>query len=180
MLESIKKAKLLKEQGVTIQDIESKIGIARAYIPKLLELYELMSNMQKVDDKNSEYVRIKKKRYMMQSIKLQHKMNDLRDKYLKSREDLKEKYEKIREYMDKAEDIHDLKKELFYIHKMLDVTSSNLQHAEDGYEYIKRESMYSKLTYFIYGVGGGLLVALLMRYFGVVGQQFLFLIWYLS
>ena len=169
MIEKIKKAKLLKSNGTSVKDIEVEIGISRNYIPKLLELYESMSNMQKVDDKNSEYVRIKKKRYMMQSIKLQHKMNDLRDKYLKSREDLKEKYEKIREYMDKAEDIHDLKKELFYKQKMLDVTSSNLQHAEDGYEYIKREYIYSKILYFILGVSAGLLVAIVMRYFGFVG-----------
>lgn len=168
-IKKVENAKNLLEKDNTLTSIERDTGIDRKAIKYVVSLYDLMQTENKKHGLNSEYVRIKKKRYMMQSIKLQHKMNDLRDKYLKSREDLKEKYENIREYMDKAEDIHDLKKELFYKQKMLDVTSSNLQHAEDGYEYIKREYIYSKILYFILGVSAGLLVAIVMRYFGFVG-----------
>lgn len=161
MIESIKQAKLLKEQGVTTKDIEDKVGIARAYIPKLLELYEQMSDLQQVDDKNSDYVRIKKKRYLMKSIKLQHRMADIRDIYIEQLKVLKNKRKKISEYMDQAGDINDIKEELKNKQTMLNVTSSNLQHAEDGYEYLKQEVRWNYLIYFMSGIIflGSLMVA---------------------
>ena len=152
MVNSIKKAKLLKEQGVSVKDIELQVGISRNYIPKLLELYNEMSEMQQVDDKNSEYVRIKKKRYMLKSIKLQHRMADMRKQYIESMQVLTSKRKKIRKYLDEAEEISDLLSELKQKQLMLNVTSSNLQHAEDGYEYLKQEWNYNKIIYFLGGV----------------------------
>lgn len=153
MIEEVKKAKKLKEQGMSTKDIEDEISISRNYIPKLIELYDEMSQVQLLDDKNSEYVRIKKKRYMMKSIKLQHRMSDLRNFYIDSLRVLKKKRKKIREYLDDQEEVVDLKRELYEKQKMLNVTSSNLQHAEDGYEYLKQEWNYNKAIYFIFGMG---------------------------
>ena len=152
MIESIKQAKLLKKQGVTTKDIEGKVGIARAYIPKLLELYEQMSNLQQIDDKNSDYVRIKKKRYIIKSIKLQHRMADIRTIYIEQLNVLKNKRKKINEYMDQAEALHDIESELKNKQKMLSITSSNLQHAEDGYEYLKQEVRWNYLLFFMSGI----------------------------
>lgn len=152
MLEGVIKAKSLKEQGVTVVNIESEVGIARAHIPKLIQLYEQMSNLQMLDDKSSEYVRIKKKRYLMKSIKMQHKMADIREMYLKQLAVLKNKRNKMIDYMESVEELHDLRKELNAKQKMLDVTSSNLQHAEDGYEYLKQEVKWNYLIFFMSGV----------------------------
>lgn len=166
MLNKVKKAKILKEQGVAVKDIEVEVGIARAYIPKLLELYDQMSQMQQVDDKNSEYVRIKKKRHLMKSIKLQHKLSDMRKEYLRQLEVLKNKRQKVRDYIDQAEEISDLKKEIMYKQKMLSVTGTNLQHAEDGYEYLKQEVRYNYAFWFIMGISFTFAVLIAFKYLG--------------
>ena len=159
MIEKIKRGKLLREQGVPVKDIEVQIGISRNYIPKLLELYEQMSDLQQVDDKNSDYVRIKKKRYLIKSTKLQHRMKDIRVRYIYQLEVLKKKRKKIREYMDEAGELNDIKEELKNKQTMLNVTSSNLQHAEDGYEYLKQEVRWNYLFSFM---GGIIFLALFM------------------
>lgn len=152
LIKEIKKAKKLRGEGRTTKEIELEIGISRNYIPKLLELYDEMTSGEFIQDKNSEYVRIKKKRYMMKSIKLQHRMADMRKVYIRRLAVLGNKRKVLEEYLDKQEAIVDIKKELFYKQEMLNVTSSNLQHAEDGYEYIKQEWNYSKAIWFMAGI----------------------------
>jgi len=168
MLDKVKKAKILREQGISVKDMESQVGIARAYIPKLLELYDQMSEMQQVDDKSSDYVRIKKKRYLMKSIKLQHKLSDIRKIYIRQLEVLKNKRRKVRDYIDQAEEISDIKKEAMYKQKMLNITSKNLQHAEDGYEYLKAEVRYNYFMWFMGGIIFSLLVLIVCGHFGLV------------
>ncbi|UCM99190.1 hypothetical protein LCX93_06500 [Sulfurimonas sp. SWIR-19] len=166
MIDKVKRAKYLREQGVKNEDITSDTGLNKNYITVLIELYDEMSQMQQVDDKNSDYVRIKKKRYLMKSIKLQHKLADIRKEYLRQLEVLKKKRQKVREYIDQAEEISDLKKEIMYKQKMLSVTGTNLQHAEDGYEYLKQEVKYNYAFWFIMGISFTFAVLLAFKYLG--------------
>lgn len=152
-IEQIKQAKILHSRGETFKNIEESIGISRTVLPHLLELYDLFESRNVVEDKNGEYVRVKKKRYLLQKIKLQHKIADIRKEYIKQLQVLSNKRKKIRLFLDKQESYEDIKEELSQKQKMLEVTSSNLHHAEDGYEYLKREVNYNKAIYFIYGIG---------------------------
>jgi len=162
IVNKVKKAKKLKEQGSSNSVIEDAVDIPRASVPWLIELYDEMNSVQVLDDKNGEYVRIKKKRYMLKSLKLQHKMADIRSEYLKQLHVLKNKRKKIRSFLDRAEQIKDLKQELFQKQKMLDVTSSNLQHAEDGYEYLKKDYFFNKIIYFTYGMAFVMAIVLIL------------------
>ncbi len=167
-INKVKTAKKLLENGETLRAIEREIDIDRKAIRYIVSLYDLMENQKTSPGKNSEYVCIKKSRHMIKSLKIQNRWAHLREYYIEKMAELKKKREELSEYIDKAEEIHDLKKELFYKQKMLDVTSSNLQHAEDGYEYIKREYIYTKIIYFLYGVAGGLFSILALNYFGFI------------
>ncbi|MDY3205942.1 MAG: hypothetical protein RBR70_12800 [Arcobacter sp.] len=152
-LETIKKASKMLSSGSTIKEIEEQTGIKRNYVSNLVKVYDLMQDRTVVADKNSDYVRVKKKRYMMQKIKLQHKIADIRKEYHKQLEILKRKRRKLYEYADKKEEFDDLLKELHNKQLMLNVTSKNLQHAEDGYEMLKRDHVVNKILAFVYGMG---------------------------
>lgn len=153
-IEQIKQANLLHSRGETFKSIEESTGISRTVLPHLLELYNLFENTTILEDnKSSEYVRVKKKRYMLQKIKLQHKIADIRKMYMQQLNVLKQKRKKLQKLADKQEDYDHLQKELSAKQLMLDVTSKNLQQAEDGYEYLKREVNYTKAISFIAGIG---------------------------
>ncbi|MDD2567591.1 MAG: hypothetical protein PHS10_06360 [Thiovulaceae bacterium] len=152
-LESIKQAKKVVSDGGSFKAAEQLTGLPRAALPHMLKVYDLMQDRTVVADKSSDYVRVKKKRYMMQKIKLQHKIADIRKEYHKQLEILKRKRRKLYEYADKKEEFDDLLKELHNKQLMLNVTSKNLQHAEDGYEMLKRDHVVNKILAFIYGMG---------------------------
>lgn len=155
MIEEVKKAKDLLNQKVSLREIEDQTGITRTAVKDLVELYDLMNASRQLKDKGGEYVRVKKKRYMLQKIKMQHKIHDLRDRYLRELEVLKNKYKKTQDLIDKKEAIEDLELELHNKQKMLDITSSNLQHAEDHYEYMKKNMWITKILYASYGAAAG-------------------------
>lgn len=62
--------------------------------------------------------------------------------------------------------VKDLKEELDNKQLYLNVTSKNLQHAEDGYEYLKREVKWNYLLYFMYGISFTFFVLALARSLG--------------
>lgn len=152
-ISQIKQAKELQKKGETFKNIEESIGISRTVLPHLIELYDLLENRNIVQYKNCEYVRIKKKRYMLQKIKLQHRIADIRKVYIDQLRVLTNKRKKLKEYLEQKENYDHIEEELHQKQTMLDITSKNLQHAEDGYEYIKRESNYNKAIYFLGGIG---------------------------
>lgn len=152
-IQQVKQAVLLSSKGESFKNIEEATGLKRTVIPHLVELYNLLESQNVIDDKSSEYVRVKKKRYMMQKIKLQHKISDIRKMYLNQLEVLKNKRKNIRVLLDEKEDYDHLMRELKNKQLVLDVTSKNLQQAEDGYEYLKQEMNYNKIIAFLAGVG---------------------------
>lgn len=77
-IEQIKRAYEMHSRGETFKSIEESIGISRTVLPHLIDLYNLFESRNVVQDKNGEYVRVKKKRYVMQKIKLQHMIHDIR------------------------------------------------------------------------------------------------------
>lgn len=152
-LDKIKEAKIIVNNGGTYKAAQEVAEVPRAALPYLLELLDLFENQKVVLDKNSEYVRVKKKRYMLQKIKLQHKISDIRKEYIKQLDVLRNKRKKIRVMMDKQEDYDHLLRELKNKQLILDVTSQSLSQAEDGYDYLKQEVNYTKVLAFLFGIG---------------------------
>lgn len=171
-LEKIKQAKKIIAEGGSFKAAEQSTGLPRAALPHMLKVYDLMQDRTFVSDQNCEFVRVKKKRYMLQKIKLQHRIADIRKEYLNQLEILKRKRKKLYEYADKKEEFEDLKKELHNKQLMLNVTSKNLQHAEDGYESLKRDHVINKILAFMYGAG---FVFLCMFIFKLAGVEIRFI-----
>lgn len=154
MLNKVKKAKKLKEQGVKIKDMEDDVGIARAYIPKLLELYDAMSDKENVPVVNNpDYVVLRKQKYITLSIRIQNKLAEMRKEFLEMQKIIMSAKGKYLNAKYSYEDIRDLQEELDNKQLYLNVTSKNLQHAEDGYEYLKREVKYNYIFWFLIGIG---------------------------
>lgn len=87
MLNKVKTAKKLKEQGVKIKDMEDDVGIARAYIPKLLELYEAMLEKEDVPVVNNpDYIVLRKQKYITLSIRIQNKLAEMRKEFWRCKE----------------------------------------------------------------------------------------------
>ncbi|MBU1658336.1 hypothetical protein KKG72_04700 [bacterium] len=168
MLELVKKAHMLKSQGMSMTEIESDIGIARAYIPKLLELYEEMEAAP-VKSNAADYVCIRKQKYILLSLKIQHKLNDMRLEYAKHKKILVREKSKLINAKYSLGDKRAIIEELEQKQLMLNITSSNLNHAEDGYEYIKQEWNYTKGIYFLYGMGFIMTIAIIYgNFFGKI------------
>jgi len=153
MIEKVKKAKELKGQGVKVKDMEAEVGISRNYIPKLLELYDAM--LEKEDApviNNPDYVVIRKQKYITLSNKIQNKLVKMREEYLQRKRVIKMERNKLLKAKQSYGTIRDLHQELRHKQLFLNITSKNLQHAEDGYEYLKREVYFNYLIYFFAGV----------------------------
>ena len=154
MLEKIKIAKKLKEQGKSSKDIELDIGLSRNYIPKLLELYEAMSEKENVPVVNNpDYVVLRKQKYITLSIRIQNKLAEIRKEFLEMQKIIRSAKGKYLNAKYSYEDVRDLQEELDNKQLYLNVTSKNLQHAEDGYEYLKREVKYNYIFWFLIGSG---------------------------
>jgi len=153
MLNKVKKAKKLKEQGVKIKDMEDDVGIARAYIPKLLELYDAMTEKEDVPVVNNpDYVVIRKQKYIRLSILIQNKIAETRKEFLEMQKIIRREKDKLFNAKYAYGNVKDLADELNNTALVLNVTSRNLQHAEDGYEYLKREVKYNYIFWFLVGV----------------------------
>jgi len=169
LLDKVKKAKELKEQGIKIKDMEEDVGIARAYIPKLLELYEAMSEKNNVPViNNPDYVVVRRQKYINLSIKIQNKFEELRKEYTDYKRVMYREKSKLLNAKYSLATVKELKEELDTKQLFLNVTSKNLQHAEDGYEYIKKEYIYSKIQYFLIGVAFAIISLSALRQFGII------------
>ena len=122
-----------------------------------------MNSNQTVKDKDSDYVRIKKKRYMIKSMKLQQRMSDIRILFMKQLAILENKRKKISTLLDKKEEYEDIEQELHNKQKILELCRSNLQHAEDSYEYMKKDVFYSKILFFTYGATAAMIFVAVVR-----------------
>jgi len=169
MLEKIERAKNLKEQGKSTKEIELEIGVSRNYIPKLLELYEAMSDKENVPVVNNpDYVVLRKQKYITLSIRIQNKLAEMRKEFLEMQKIIMRAKGKYLKAKYSYEDVRDLQEEIDNKQMYLNVTSKNLQHAEDGYEYLKREVKYNYIFSFLIGIAFTfMLLATARNIFGV-------------
>jgi len=169
MLNKVKKAKELKEQGIKVKDMEDQIGIARAYIPKLLELYDAMSDKENMPVVNNpDYVVIRKQKYITLSLRIQNKFDALRKEFVDTKRVLQREKGKLLKAKYSFIDVKDMKEEMDTKQLMLNVTSKNLQHAEDGYEYLKQEVHWNYFFYFLGGIAFTLFLMIVARETGFI------------
>jgi len=167
MINKIKKAILLKEQGKTIEDIAVDVEIARAYIPKLIQLYIEMESekLSSRDIITDDQVLISKSKYILSSIKRQKKFMYARYLLQLEKEKINDKILRLRIYLEKKESYDDLEEELWQKQKMLNVTSSNLQHAEDHYELMEKNLDFTRAYWFMFGM-------LVVMFFDIIMAKF--------
>jgi len=165
MIKKVLEAKKLLEKKTSMSKVSVIVGINRQALQPLVDLYDELS-AQPVKPSSSDYVCIRKQKYISLSIKIQHKLNDMRLEYWHMQKELdraKGKFIRAKhDYGERKRIIEELEQKQL----MLNVTSSNLQHAEDGYDYLK---MNYKWDMFYSFMGG---IAFFLGVIYVVGHYF--------
>jgi len=67
-----------------------------------------------------------------------------------------------------VKEVSNLEKEIKYKQQMLNVTSTNLQHVETGYEYLKVEVKYNYVFWLMMGIAFRALVLVGLKYVKIV------------
>lgn len=151
MINKVLEAKKLLSTKTSISKISVLIGMDRRVIQPLVDLYDELE-AQPIKSSSNKYVCIRKQKYIDLSIKIQHKLNDMRLEHERMQKALyaaKGKFIRAKHNFGVRKDILE---ELQQKQIMLNVTSTNLQHAEDGYDYLKMNYKWDLLYSFMGGI----------------------------
>jgi hypothetical protein len=154
MINKVIEAKKLLNSQTSISKISVLVGIDRRAIKHLVDLYDEMSEKGNVPVVNNpDYVVMRKQKYILLSIRIQNKLAEMRKEFLEMQKIISSEKGKYLNAKYSYQDVRDLQEEIDNKQLYLNVTSKNLQHAEDGYEFLKREVKYNYIFWFLIGIG---------------------------
>ena len=153
MINKVKQAKSLRDEGKKNDEITEIVGIHKNYITPLIELYdEMKSQKPEWNLASSDYVMFRKQKYIKLSLDIQHKLNDIRIEYSRKKDKMDKHIKVLQTFLESKNTVDDLEHELFLKQKQLNTVSTRLDYVEDHFELQQQQMWVTRVTWLFYGM----------------------------